>query len=127
MKNRIGTDLIEVARVRDSIKRLGSHFLNRIYTSEEQAYCESRGVHRYECYAARFAAKEAFSKAMGTGIGEHVSFDGIEVVHNEQGKPSIRLHGTTAAYFEKHFTGAEIDVSLTHTGELALATVIVSM
>lgn len=125
MKNRIGTDIVEVARVRDAIYRTGEAFLKRVYTDEEQAYCDGRGAHRFECYAARFAAKEAFSKAVGTGIGQFLSLEEIEIINDTLGKPVIRLKGRTAVYFEEHFTGAEIDVSLSHTADLAIATVLI--
>ena len=126
MMNRVGTDLVEVARVRDAIERTGEAFANRVYTKAEQLYCDGRGAHRFECYAARFAAKEALSKALGTGIGEHVSFSEIEVVHDDLGKPEIRLHGDTLNYFTRTFPGMTIDVSLSHTESLALATVLVT-
>ena len=126
MMNRIGTDLVEVSRVQDAISRTGEAFLNRVYTKEEQAYCDDRGAHRFECYAARFAAKEALAKALGTGIGEHVSFSEIEVVHDALGKPELRLLGGTLEYFTRQFPGKSIDVSLSHTATLALATVLVT-
>ncbi len=126
MRNRIGTDLVEVSRVQDAISHTGDAFLNRVYTKAEQSYCDSRGAHRFECYAARFAAKEALAKALGTGIGEHVSFSEIEVVHDALGKPEVRLYGRTLEYFTQQFPGMRIDVSLSHTASLALATVLVT-
>lgn len=126
MKNRIGTDLVEVSRVRDAIERTGEAFLNRVYTIGEQQYCDSKGAHRFESYAARFAVKEAFAKAVGTGIGEAVSFHEVEVIHDDAGKPGILLHGGTKAYFQQYFTGAEVDVSISHTATFAVATVLIS-
>lgn len=124
--NRIGTDLVEVSRVQDAISRTGAAFLNRVYTKEEQAYCDGRGAHRFECYAARFATKEALAKALGTGIGENVSFSEIEVRHDPFGKPEVRLYGGTLEYFTRYFPDMQIDVSLSHTANLALATVLVT-
>ena len=126
MMNRIGTDLVEVSRVQEAIARTGEAFMNRVYTKEEQAYCDGRGAHRFECYAARFAVKEALAKALGTGIGEHVSFAEIEVVHDALGKPEVRLYGGTLDYFTRHYPHMQIDVSLSHTASLALATVLVT-
>ncbi len=126
MKNRIGTDLVEVARVREAISRTGEAFVNRVYTKAEQQYCDGRGAHRFECYAARFAAKEALAKALGTGIGEHVSFSEIEVVNDGLGKPEMRLCGDTLDYFTRAFPNMNIDVSLSHTESLAIATVLVT-
>lgn len=129
--NRIGTDIVEVARVRASIERTGAHFLERVYTPQERVYCESRnGVRRFESYAARFAAKEAFAKALGTGIAGDVALSEIEVLHEESGacagRPRIRLHGATQRYFTEHFPGCGVEVSLSHTAALALATVLIT-
>ena len=126
MKNRIGTDLVEVSRVQDAVSRTGEAFLNRVYTKAEQAYCDGRGAHRFECYAARFAAKEAFAKALGTGIGDHASFSEIEVLPDALGKPELRLYGDTLKYFTRAFPNMTVDVSLSHTATLAIATVLVS-
>ena len=126
MRNRIGTDLVEVARVRDAVERTGTAFLDRVYTKGEQSYCDSRGVHRFECYAARFAVKEALAKALGTGIGEFVSFGEIEIIHDSLGKPEVRLCGGTLEYFTRNFPDMQIDVSLSHTAALALATVLIT-
>lgn len=124
--NRIGTDIVEVARIQDAVSRTGEVFLNRVYTKEEQVYCESRGPHRFECYAARFAAKEALAKALGTGIGQHASLTEIEVVHDSLGKPALRLLGGTLDFFTRNFPGMKIDVSLSHTANLAIAIVLIS-
>ncbi len=124
--NRIGTDIVEVARVREAIERTGEAFLNRVYTKGEQTYCDGRGAHRFECYAARFAAKEALAKALGTGIGEHVSFAEIEVIHDALGKPALRLYGGALDFYTRRFPDMQIDVSLSHTESLAVATVLVS-
>ncbi len=82
----IGTDIVEVSRIDSSISTSGKRFLNRIYTEIEQRYCDSKpnpSIH----YAGRFAAKEAFSKALGTGIGRVVSFQDLTIRSNEHGKP----------------------------------------
>ena len=123
---RVGTDIVEVSRVKTAIERTGRAFLERVYTETEIGYCElGKSKRKYESYAARFAAKEAFSKAIGTGIGENAHLNEIEVLYLDNGKPVVRLYGETKAYFEANFSGKEIDISLSHTSKLALATVVV--
>jgi holo-[acyl-carrier protein] synthase len=117
-----GVDIAEVARIRESIERYGERFLRRIFTDGEIRYCE-RKVRRYESYAARFAAKEAGMKALGTGWSGGVRWRDIEVVRPEGQRPAIRFHGEAAAIAAK--LGAKnIALSLTHTSEEALAHVI---
>lgn len=84
----IGIDLIEVDRIKRSIENYGQRFLDRVFTEGEQRYCKGRP----ESFAARFAAKEAVGKALGTGIGD-ISWQEIEVVNEENGRPLLRLHG----------------------------------
>jgi holo-[acyl-carrier protein] synthase len=88
----IGLDLIEVARVRASVRRSGERFVKRVFTPDEIAYCAGR-ARKFEHLAARFAAKEAALKALGTGITGWASMQEVEVVHNAAGRPEIRLRG----------------------------------
>ena len=88
----IGLDLIEVARVRASVRRSGERFAARVFTPDEIAYCAGR-ARKFEHLAARFAAKEAMLKALGTGITGWASMQEVEVVHNAAGRPEIRLRG----------------------------------
>ncbi len=118
----IGTDLAEVDRVREAIERHGRRFLDRIYTEAEIAYAE-RKANRYERYAARFAAKEAGMKAIGTGWKRGVRWRDFEVVNLPSGRPTLRLHGV-AAKFAEHLGARNIALSLTHTAQQALAIVI---
>src|SRR5580698_4132825 len=90
-----GIDLAEIGRIRHSIDRYGSRFLDRIYTAAEQAYC-LRKRNAAESFAARFAAKEAGAKALGTGISHGVSWLEIEVVRKPSGRPTLRFHGRAA-------------------------------
>src|SRR5580698_6707240 len=90
-----GIDLAEVVRIRHSIDRYGGRFLNRVYTPGEQAYC-LRKRNSAESFAARFAAKEAGAKALGTGISQGVSWLEIEVVRHPGGRPGLRFHGRAA-------------------------------
>jgi holo-[acyl-carrier protein] synthase len=117
-----GVDIAEVPRIRESIERFGERFLRRIYTDGEIQYCESRAS-RFESYAARFAAKEAGMKALGTGWNHGVRWRDIEVVRRKGQRPTIQFHGQAATIAEKLGT-RNIALSLTHTSEEALAHVI---
>jgi holo-[acyl-carrier protein] synthase len=117
-----GVDIAEVPRIRESIERYGDRFLRRIYTDGEIEYCESKAT-RFESYAARFAAKEAGMKALGTGWSGGVRWRDIEVVRPRGQRPTIQFHGQAAAIAEKLGT-KNIALSLTHTSEQALAHVI---
>ena len=118
-----GVDIAEVDRIRESIERFGDRFLHRVYTEGEIAYCERKNVTRYESYAARFAAKEAGMKALGTGWNHGVRWRDIEVVRPRGQRPTIQFHGQGALFAEK--LGAHnIALSITHTSEQALAHVI---
>lgn len=117
-----GIDLVENSRLAKALERGGDSFLRRTFTADEISYCQA---HRDPVprYAARFAAKEAVAKAFGTGIGEAAAFREIEVVHDAQGAPQIRLHGAAAATaIVQGITG--LTVSLTHTEHYAAAMVI---
>jgi holo-[acyl-carrier protein] synthase len=87
-----GIDIAEVPRIRQSIKRFGDRFLRRIYTAGESRYCDSK-ANRVERYAARFAAKEAAMKALGTGWSQGVRWRDCEVVRMPGGRPTIAFHG----------------------------------
>ncbi len=118
-----GVDIAEVGRIRESITRFGDRFLRRIFTEGEIQYCEKKAA-RFESYAARFAAKEAGMKALGTGWSRGVRWRDIEVVRPKGQRPTIQFHGEAAAIAEK--LGAKnISLSITHTSEQALAHVII--
>jgi holo-[acyl-carrier protein] synthase len=118
----IGTDLAEIARVRRSIERFGDRFLERVYTPAEIAYCQ-RKKNFAESFAARFAAKEAGAKALGTGISHGVSWREFEVVRAPSGQPSLVLSGRAAQIAHERGV-ARIALSLTHSGDTAMAIVI---
>ena len=115
--------MAEIGRVRHSIERYGSRFLDRIYTAAEQAYC-LRKRNSAESFAARFAAKEAGAKALGTGISQGVGWLEIEVARERGGRPTLHLHGR-AAQIAAHLGAAHIALSITHTAELAMASVVI--
>ncbi len=117
-----GIDIAEVPRIREAIERHGQRFLNRIFTEGEIQYCESK-ANRVERYAARFAAKEAGMKAIGTGWNHGVRWRDIEVARKPGGRPSLVLHGK-AAEFAAKLGATNIALSLTHTAEQAMAQVI---
>ncbi len=117
-----GVDIAEVARIRASIERFGDRFLRRIFSDGEIRYCEQKAS-RFESYAARFAAKEAGMKALGTGWSRGVRWRDIEVVRPKGQRPTIQFHGEAAAIAAKLGT-KNIALSITHTSEQALAHVI---
>jgi len=114
--------MVEIERIERSVERYGKRFLDRVYTGAEQAYC-LRKRKAGESLAARFAAKEAGAKALGTGISFGVNWLEIEVVREPSGKPTVRFHGR-AAQIAARLGVARAALSITHTGELALASVV---
>ena len=118
----IGSDLAQVERIRNSIAQYGERFLHRVYTDRERAYASSK-TNSAERYAARFAAKEAGMKAIGTGWRRGVTWKDFEVVNEKSGQPTLRLSGV--ALDLSAMLGVErISISLTHTSETAFAVVI---
>ena len=115
----IGTDIIEVERVSKANGK--EAFKKKIFTEREIAYCESQK--KEESYAARFAAKEAFFKALGTGWRDGMGITEVEIVNNELGKPEIALSGKAKEIFEAK-GGTHIHVSLSHIKSMAIAYVI---
>ncbi len=118
----IGVDIVETSRIQSSIDRFGDRFLARIFTQAERDYC---GAMPYPArhYGARFAAKEAVSKAFGTGIGKQVGWRDIEVKRKETGEPYILLHGS-AADFAASLNVHQALISLSHSAHYAVANAI---
>lgn len=117
-----GIDLVEIERIQHSVDRYGQRFLNRVYTGAEQAYC-LRKKKAAESLAARFAAKEAGAKALGTGISYGVNWLEIEVIREPSGRPTIQFHGR-AAEIAARLGVAHAALSITHTADLAMASVV---
>jgi len=117
-----GVDIIEVARIKAAIDRFGQRFLKRVFTSEEIRYCLSK-LNAAERLAARFAAKEAGMKAIGTGLRHGVSWQDLEVVRDPGGRPRLRFSGK-AAEFAATLGCKSTHLSLSHTAEQAIAHVI---
>ncbi|MFT3743956.1 MAG: holo-ACP synthase [Pyrinomonadaceae bacterium] len=118
----IGVDIIEVYRIRESIART-PRFVERVYTVAEREYCESKGVAAAQSYAARFAAKEAFLKAIKTGWRGKITWHDIEVVSDADGVPDLVVTGEAAVVLKEK--GADrVHISLSHTTDHAVAQVI---
>jgi|ERR1041384_2827792 holo-[acyl-carrier protein] synthase len=118
----IGIDLVEVSRLEEVFARRGERFCARVFTEGEVTYCESLGA-KFPSYAARFAAKEAVMKALGTGWSAGVGWKDIEVISQPGGAPRIKLH-KRALDRMREIGASRVHVSLTHSGNLAIAQVI---
>lgn len=121
----LGIDLVDVPRIRDLLSRHGERFTERTFTAAERAYCESCADPAMH-FAARFAAKEAAAKALGTGLwAQGVDWRDIEVTREDSGKPGLLLHGGAKAHADGQGV-TSILISLTHTKDLAMAQVILA-
>jgi holo-[acyl-carrier protein] synthase len=118
---KVGVDLIEIERIRRALERYPG-FRERCFTEAERAYCDSR-KNPAQSYAGRFAGKEAVGKALGFGVARAFAWRDVEIVGRP--KPGVRLHGRLAAWAERLGAG-EIDVSMTHSRELASAVAVVA-
>lgn len=119
-----GIDLVSCERIREILSKQGSHFEARVFTAAEIAYCR-RKKDPFPHFAARFAAKEAYGKAMGLGLGASGDMLEVEVIHRENGAPALKLSGRA----QELFIGAgakSAALSLSHDGAYAIASVIVS-
>ena len=115
----LGTDIIEVERVRGVLERQGERFLRRVFTEEERAYCSGM-AHPYTHYAARFAAKEAIAKGFSTGIGAEFGWQSASIYHGERRQPLVRLDAKGEELLRR--VGAtHVHVSLSHTETVAMA------
>ena len=112
-----GTDIIEIERIKESIKDLGEKFLNRIYTQKEIEYCENKKGQKYQHYAARFAAKEAIFKAISKELKDkyEIGWKDMEILNDEQGRPQVKIRGVQKE---------NIDISISHCKEYAVAMVV---
>ena len=122
----IGTDIVSVERIKNSLKN--KHFLNRVFNEKEIVKCKKvKGS--VNCYAKRFAAKEAYSKALGTGISNGINFNEIVVLNKKSGKPYIDIIGKTKKILNKKFKGkkSKISLSLSDEKKYAVAFVTISL
>lgn len=118
-----GIDLVDVARLRRSVEEHGEHFLSRVYTPGEREYCDRNLKRRFEHLAARFAAKEAVLKALGTGWSGGIAWTDVEVIRAADGKPSLKLHNVAAELATQRGMRSW-HISLTHTETHAMASAI---
>lgn len=117
-----GVDITDVARIKAAVERFGDRFLERVFTPEEVRYCTAK-ANPAERLAARFAAKEAGMKALGTGLRHGITWHDVEVVRQPGGRPAVRFSGK-AAEFAERMGCKRAHLSLTHTAEQAMAFVI---
>jgi holo-[acyl-carrier protein] synthase len=118
----LGTDLIEIARIQQSLDRFGRRFMEKVFTEGEIAYCQ-RKKHAAESFASRFAAKEAAAKALGTGISRGITWKEIEVRREVGERPTLHLSGR-AAERAAAMGISNLQLSLTHSRDVAMAVVI---
>ena len=121
-----GIDIIEVSRIKENIIKFGDVFLNRIYTKKEIDYCESKKVQKYQSYAGRFAAKEAIFKAISECLDSKfdIEWKDIEILNDVNGRPFVNFYGNIANKLEEKY---EIDVSISHIGEIAIANTVIKL
>jgi holo-[acyl-carrier protein] synthase len=119
MTKGLGSDIIEISRMKTSIERHGQHFLNRLFSQAEQDYCY-KFQDPVPHFTGKFAAKEAVAKALGTGIGAQLSWHDLEILNDEKGQPQVTL--SEAA--RERFQNPQILVSVSHSAEYALAVAI---
>lgn len=119
-----GIDIIEIDRVKKSMEAHEKSFRSKVFTDKEIEYCENKKSAKYKSYAARFAAKEAVSKALGSGIGEMVGWKDIEVLVHEDGKPYIMLSGKGKELYEK-LGAVDISISISHCSNTAVACAVI--
>jgi len=119
-----GVDIVEIDRIKKAFERNGKAFRDRIFTPREIEYCESRRAAKYQSYSARFAAKEAFLKALGTGISRGMNLKDVEILNDSNNKPYILLSGKAKEQFND-IKGKNISMSLSHCKCHAVAIVII--
>jgi holo-[acyl-carrier protein] synthase len=119
----IGMDIVETKRIAESLERFGDRFLHRVFLEDEIAYAQSMKFPHLHL-AARFAAKEAISKAFGTGIGKEIGWRDMEIVREPSGQPRVVLHGRAVDYAKSRGV-LEIQVSLSHTAEYGAASAVI--
>lgn len=121
MRIRTGTDIIEISRVKESIESTNKKFCERVYTEKEREYCEIKKMQKYQHYAARFSAKEAVFKAVSDELENkfQINWKDIEILNDEKGRPYVNILNNKIQNIE------DIDISLSHCKEYAIANVVV--
>jgi len=125
MQIKVGTDIIEVSRIQESIENIGENFINKIFTQEEINYCKNTKKLMYQHYAARFAAKEAAFKAISTLLEDKysISWKNAQILNDDNGKPHLEFIALTKEVERMLKRIISIDVSISHLKEYAIATV----
>lgn len=120
LKVNCGTDIIEVYRIKESIERMGDNFLNKIYTEKEIEYCNSKNNMKYQHFAARFAAKEAIFKAISNMLKDkyEITWKDVEILNDENGRPYVH-------FLNNNYNIKQIDISISHLKEYAIANCII--
>lgn len=120
LKINCGTDIIEVCRIKESIERKGDNFLNKIYTEKEIEYCNSKNNMKYQHFAARFAAKEAIFKAISNTLKDkyEITWKDVEILNDENGRPYVH-------FLNNNYNIKQIDISISHLKEYAIANCII--
>ena len=121
MKIRTGTDIIELSRVKESIESTNERFCERVYTEKEREYCENKKMQKYQHYAVRFSAKEAIFKAISDELENkfEINWKDIEILNDEKGRPYVNILNNKIQNIE------DIDISLSHCKQYAIANVVV--
>lgn len=121
MRIRTGTDIIEISRVKESIESTNKKFCERVYTEKEREYCENKKMQKYQHYAVRFSAKEAIFKAISDELDNkfEINWKDIEILNDEKGRPYVNILNNKIQNIE------DIDISLSHCKEYAIANVVV--
>ncbi|MBR3673084.1 MAG: holo-ACP synthase [Clostridia bacterium] len=124
MNLKTGIDIIEVNRIQENIEKYGEKFLNRIYTNNEINYCESKKTQKFQSYAGRFAAKEAVFKALSEFLDNkfEIEWKDIEVINDKNGRPSVNFYGILTEIITLK---NNIDVSISHIKDIAIASAII--
>lgn len=121
-----GVDIVEIDRIKQSLEDIGTSFRERVFTERESEYCESKKNAKYQSYAARFAAKEAVSKAFGTGIGGGIKWRDIEILNDVNGRPYVVLSDRAKVRFDE-IKAEEISLSLSHCRNYAVAYAVIEI
>jgi len=121
----IGIDIINIKRIEKSLKKNNGKLKKKIFSKKEINYCDKKKENSFSYYAKRFAAKEAFSKALGTGIKKDINFKNIEILNNKIGKPTISLKGKTEAFLKKKIKNKNYSINLSISDDFPWAQAIV--
>lgn len=116
----VGIDIIEITKIKETAEKRGERFLSRVFSELEREYCEKKGPNRYQHYAARFAAKEAFLKALGTGWQKGIRWTDVEISNDPLGKPRIDLRGK-AKQIAMDLDASQVVVSISHCENYVVA------